>query len=283
MSPSNRFDQRLRGTVLPPVERNLSPYRVQENYLIAPLGPVPPRHFFPRSCCQLLVRHLPATPGGGPWRWVRPGEDDGMPLLPHLCPRISIFLASHLGQCYHHPQDPSRKLKSNLDFFSLLLSFLMAAMAKFKQSSRLAWPVATTSKLVSLSLVFPSKTHPGVSTSIFLGSTFTWFVPPQWTFSATKERAQPLAGRDQPSLTLSLPLPRSPPGFSAPGLPTVCGRCHLCLCRGCSSMGNALRLLCCLVTSRPPSRAPQMRPLPHPHPSTWKHLGYASGTSWHLL
>lgn len=94
----------------------------------------------------------------------------------HLCPRVPIFLASHLGQGYHHPQDPRRKLKSSLDVFSLLLSFPTAALARFKQSSCRAWPVATASDLFSLSPVFPLKIHPGMSTSIFLGSTFTWFV-----------------------------------------------------------------------------------------------------------
>lgn len=76
-----------------------------------------------------------------------------MPLPPYLCPRVSIFLASHLG----HPQDPSRKLKGSLDFFSLLLSFLKAATARSKPSSCRAWPMATASDLFSLPPVFPLK------------------------------------------------------------------------------------------------------------------------------
>lgn len=78
--------------------------------------------------------------------------------------------------------------------------------------------------------------------------------------------------------------PQAPahPFSASPMLPTrlLSLRTACCLWKmPCSSTGNALLLLCFLVTSTPPSRAAQMPPAPpHLHPFTRKHLGCISST-----
>lgn len=251
------------------------------------MGPVPPRYLFPRSCCRLPVRPLSQLlqewdHGGGRGQRMMGCScpppvlpDTALEALPHPPPQPNLHVLS-----FHHPQDQIQKLKSNVDFLSLLLSFLPAAMAKSKQSACPAWPMATAANLFSLPPVFPVKSTLASLPVISLGGTFTWSVLPDSASRPQKGKPKPCQGTKS-TCPLFLCFFHAPHQASRPqDLPTVCGRCHVCLCPGSSSMGNVLFLLWCLVTSTSPSRAAQVHPRPH---CIHQNKNTPQAPSWHLL
>lgn len=64
---------------------------------------------------------------------------------------------------------------------------------------------------------------------------------------SSKGESLALGRAQKPLRTLPLPLPHSSPGFSASGLPTSCGRCHVCLRLGCPSVGRPLKCAPCPI------------------------------------